>query len=84
VLLASGYIAGAALAGVVYSFLNLSEGVTARLSGFERWSAANNPLFEGPYSDLLALIPLFGITAVLYLVGREVLLKGRPAGGARL
>jgi uncharacterized oligopeptide transporter (OPT) family protein len=84
VLLASGYIAGAALAGVIYSFLNLSEGVTARLAGFERWSAANNPLFEGPYSDLLALIPLFGITAVLYLVGREVLLKGRPAGGARL
>jgi hypothetical protein len=78
VLLASGYIAGATLAGVVYSFLNLNEGITARLGGFERWSAQNNPLFEGPYSNLLALVPLLGITVVLYMVGREMLLKGRP------
>ena len=33
VLLASGYIAGATLAGVIYSFLNLSEGISAQTDG---------------------------------------------------
>jgi putative OPT family oligopeptide transporter len=84
VLLASGYIAGATLAGVVYSFLNLNEGIAARLAGFDRWSAANNPFYEGSYSNLLGLIPLLAITAVLYLVGREVLLRGRHVGASRL
>lgn len=78
VLLSSGYIAGATLAGVVYSFLNLNEGITTRLAGFERWAAENNPLFEGPYSDLAGLAPLLGLAVVLYLVGREKLLKPRP------
>jgi putative OPT family oligopeptide transporter len=75
VLLASGYIAGATLAGVIYSFLNLSESVTAKLTGFENWATKNNPFFEGPYSDLLGLIPLLILTVVLYFVGREILLK---------
>src|SRR6266446_6790810 len=43
VLMASGYIAGATLAGVVYAFLNLKEGIVARLVGFEEWYTANNP-----------------------------------------
>jgi hypothetical protein len=77
VLLASGYIAGATLAGVVYSFLNLSGGITARLRGFEEWSTNNNPFFEGPYSDALGLIPLLVLAVVLYLVGRDILLKPR-------
>jgi putative OPT family oligopeptide transporter len=77
VLLASGYIAGATLAGVVYSFLNLSGGVTAKFREFEDWSANNNPFFAGPYSDLLGLVPLAGLTIVLYLVGREILLRPR-------
>ncbi len=83
VLLSSGYIAGATLAGVVYSFLNLNEGITTRLVGFERWSAEHNPMFEGPYSDLLGLAPLLIITAILYMVGREILLRPRafPSDG---
>jgi uncharacterized oligopeptide transporter (OPT) family protein len=75
VLLASGYIAGATLAGVIYSFLNLSENVTTKLTGFEDWATKNNPFFEGPYSDLLGLVPLLILTVVLYFVGREILLK---------
>src|SRR5215468_4204625 len=75
VLLASGYIAGATLAGVIYSFLNLSQNIGAKLTGLEDWATKNNPFFEGPYSDLLGLIPLFILTVVLYLVGRELLLK---------
>src|SRR5215213_9525158 len=37
VLLASGYIAGGALAGVVHAFLNLREGIAARLTNIETW-----------------------------------------------
>ena len=77
VLLASGYIAGATLAGVVYAFLNLREGIVARLVGFEEWSTANNPFFAGRYADLLGLIPFLALTVLLYLVGRELVLKPR-------
>ena len=77
VLLASGYIAGATLAGVFYSFLNLSPSVTTKFREFEQWSALHNPFFEGPNSNLLGLLPLLAITVLLYLVGREVLFKPR-------
>jgi putative OPT family oligopeptide transporter len=79
VLLASGYIAGATLAGVTYAFLNLRGGIVSRLSGFEEWSSANNPFFEGPNADLLGLIPFAVITVLLYLVGRELLLRPRAS-----
>ncbi len=78
VLLASGYIAGATLAGVMYAFMNLSEGMASRLKGFEEWAAHHNPFFEGPNSNLLGLIPFLLITTLLYLVGRELVLKPRP------
>jgi hypothetical protein len=73
VLLASGYIAGATLAGVVYSFLNLNEGITAQLTGFERWSSEHTPFFSGPYSDVLGLIPLLILTGLLFMVGRGMI-----------
>jgi putative OPT family oligopeptide transporter len=75
VLLASGYIAGATLAGVIYAFLNLSEGIVSRLKGYEEWATAHNPFFDGPGSNLLGLIPFVIITILLYLVGRELVLK---------
>ncbi len=79
VLLASGYIAGGTLAGVIYAFMNLSEGILNRLKGFEDWSTASNPFFEGAAADLLGLIPFLILTVLLYLVGREMLLAGRRA-----
>jgi putative OPT family oligopeptide transporter len=77
VLLASGYIAGGALAGVIYAFLNLRESITNWLKGIEDWATKSNPLFEGPNSDLLGLIPFLLLAVLLYLVGREVWLTGR-------
>ena len=77
VLLASGYIAGATLAGVVYSFLNLSETVTRRLLGFERWATEHNPAFDGPYADLIGLLPIVVASIVLYLVGRDWFMRKR-------
>jgi putative OPT family oligopeptide transporter len=80
VLLASGYIAGAALAGVLYAFLNVKESVRTWLGTREAWATENNPLFSGPSASLWAMIPFLVIAVVLYLVGREVFLAGR--GGA--
>ncbi|HKO60989.1 MAG TPA: oligopeptide transporter, OPT family [Pyrinomonadaceae bacterium] len=79
VLLASGYIAGGALAGVAYAFLNLSESITARLNGFEDWAKLHNSFYLGAHAGKLALIPFAIITIILYLVGRELLLRPRAS-----
>jgi putative oligopeptide transporter, OPT family len=75
VLLASGYIAGGAIAGIIIAFL---AGV---LSDFDRavteWSTANNPFFNGPNADWLSLLPFAVLGGFLYLVAREKLLKPR-------
>ncbi|MGI8820482.1 MAG: OPT family oligopeptide transporter [Chthoniobacterales bacterium] len=77
VLLASGYIAGGALAGIVIAFM---AGVP-RLVGFstrvEEWSTNSNPFFNGPNSDWLSMIPFTALCVLLYLVGRDVLLATR-------
>jgi putative OPT family oligopeptide transporter len=77
VLLSSGYIAGATLAGVLYAFLNLNQGIVSRLVGYEQWATQNNPFFEGPWSNVLGLIPFIILTVLLYLVGRELIWKPR-------
>ena len=66
---------GATLAGVVYAFLNLKEGVRVKLTGWEDWATHNNPFFAGDHSDLLGMIPFLVLTVLLYLVGRELFLK---------
>lgn len=78
VLLASGYIAGATLAGVIFAFLNLREGIVTKLQSFEHWATEHNPFFAGDHSDLLGMIPFIIITVLLYLVGRELVLKPKP------
>src|SRR6266403_5920822 len=80
VLLASGYIAGGTLAGVLFAFLAIP--MKDRLDGFEKWATAHNPFFDGPSSDLLAMLPFVALCLILYLVGRDVLL-GAKAKRAR-
>jgi len=69
VLLASGYIAGGALAGILIAF---SAGV---LGDFDKavtaWSAAHNPFFEGGAADLLSLLPYAALIVLLYWMARE-------------
>ncbi|MFN2493441.1 MAG: OPT family oligopeptide transporter [Pyrinomonadaceae bacterium] len=77
VLLASGYIAGGTLAGVVYAFMNLREGIVNKLKVFEEWATHSNPFFEGGNANLLGLLPFLVLTVLLYLVGRELVLKPR-------
>jgi putative OPT family oligopeptide transporter len=73
VLMASGYIAGGAIAGILIAFM---AGVMADLTdSITQWSAAHNPFFGGPRADLLSLIPFAILSGVLLLVGREVIFK---------
>ena len=72
VLLASGYIAGGAIAGIIIAFL---AGVMDRFdAALTMWSTAHNPFFEGHNSDALSLIPFAALCVFLYLVGRDKLL----------
>jgi len=69
VLLASGYIAGGALAGIVIAF---SAGV---LTGFDQalgaWAEANNPFYSGRWADLLSLLPYALLVIGLYRIGLD-------------
>jgi len=77
VLMASGYIAGGALAGIIYAFLNSMPSLSSFNERIERWAGSSNPFFQGPSENLLALIPFVVITILLYLAGREVILAGK-------
>jgi hypothetical protein len=77
VLLASGYIAGGTLAGVLFAFLAIP--MKDRLDRWEHWAAAHNPFFEGPSSDLLAMLPFLLLCILLYFVGRDVLMAAKRA-----
>ncbi len=75
VLMASGYIAGGAIAGIIIAFL---AGVLTDFdNGIAAWAAAHNPFHTGTSADVLALIPFALLTLLLWLVGREKLLAGR-------
>jgi hypothetical protein len=83
VLMASGYIAGGALAAIVIAIL---AGVPwQRLIDFNKKLdilAEKNPLHTGGSADLLSMIPFIILAVLLYLVGREALLAARaPDGG---
>ncbi len=79
VLMASGYIAGGAIAGILIAFMaGVLTDFDTRLGD---WAKAHNPLFYGPNSDALSLIPFAVITALLYLAAREVILGGKAASG---
>jgi uncharacterized oligopeptide transporter (OPT) family protein len=77
VLMASGYIAGGALAGIVIAFMvGVLKETTDKL---EQWATINNRFFEGGASDLLSLLPFAVLTLLLYLAGREMILAGKSA-----
>jgi hypothetical protein len=77
VLLASGYIAGGALAGIVIAIMAGLPNLAPTNERLAAWAAAHNPFFNGPNADLLALIPFAVLCLLLYLVGRDVLLATR-------
>jgi uncharacterized oligopeptide transporter (OPT) family protein len=73
VLLASGYIAGGAIAGIIIAFI---AGALPRLdTAIAQWAEKANPFFGGTHADLLSLLPFAAFTVLLYLVGRGLMRK---------
>jgi putative OPT family oligopeptide transporter len=83
VLMASGYIAGGALAAIVIAILQgvPKQGLANFNKAIEDWSTTHNPLFGDANGDLLSLIPFFVLILLLYLVGREVILRSGKVRG---
>ncbi|PYS40393.1 MAG: hypothetical protein DMF71_13400, partial [Acidobacteria bacterium] len=81
VLMASGYIAGGALAAIVIAILQgvPKEGLSRFNKAIADWSTAHNPLFGDQNGDLLSVIPFVVLMLLLYLVGREVILRTKSA-----
>ena len=77
VLMASGYIAGGALAGIIYAFLNGLPSLAGFNKGVEDWATEHNPFFKGNYENILSLIPFVIICVLLYMAGRELILAGQ-------
>jgi hypothetical protein len=79
VLLASGYIAGGAIAGIVIAFMAgvLGE-FTERVT---QWSLRSNPFFGGPYADALSLLPYGALILMLYLAGQNNVRAQDPKPG---
>jgi putative OPT family oligopeptide transporter len=68
ILLASGYIAGGAIAGIVFAFMaGLMDATDDKIT---KWAEAHNPFYAGSNSDWLALIPFAALTLLLFWVGR--------------
>ncbi|WP_317205599.1 OPT family oligopeptide transporter [Janthinobacterium sp.] len=69
VLLASGYIAGGALAGIIIA---ITAGVLTNFDkAMNNWAEHSNPFYEGINSDALSMLPYAVIMVVLYWVARE-------------
>src|SRR6185295_14210866 len=77
VLLASGYIAGGALAGIIIAFMAGVPSLADLSKRIEDWSTAKNPFFGGANADLLACLPFLVLCVLLYLTGRDVILAAR-------
>lgn len=75
VLLASGYIAGGAIAGIVIAIMSGVMGDVDDAIG--KWADAKNPFTGGASADLLAMLPFAALCLYLYLVARERLLVTR-------
>ena len=75
VLLASGYIAGGALAGILIALSAVY--FNDLVAYFNELAEAGNPFYAGNYADLLATLPFIILAVFLYLVGRERLMRGK-------
>ena len=77
VLLASGYIAGGAIAGIMIAIFAVQPTLNAIQNATSDWAKKSNPFFAGDQSWWLGAIPFFVLCVILYLVGRERLMKGK-------
>jgi hypothetical protein len=76
--MASGYIAGGAIAGLIIAFMAGAPFMAGFNKKIENFSA-HNPFYSGGSADFLALIPFVILIVFLYLTGRELVLAKRKA-----
>jgi putative OPT family oligopeptide transporter len=75
VLLASGYIAGGALAGIVIAFC---AGLFTQFdTAITQWAEQRNSFVSGAHADILSLLPYAFLTAYLLIVDRKSPLENR-------
>lgn len=79
VLMASGYIAGAAIAGILIALFAVVPLLKNIQDSSKGWADTGNPFFAGPSADWLGMIPFVILSVVLYFVGREWLLTGKKS-----
>jgi hypothetical protein len=72
--MASGYIAGGTLAGIVIAILQGADWLAPVDKRLNSWATEHNPLFNGSYADALSMVLFLVLCVFLYLVGRETLL----------
>jgi hypothetical protein len=79
VLMASGYIAGGAIAGIVIAIMAGVPFLSDRYDVLDKWAQAHNPFYERLTAispDLLSLLPFAALVLLLYLAGRGAILSG--------
>lgn len=75
VLMASGYIAGGSIAGIVIAFMaGVLEKQDADLAA---WATKSNPFFNGPWSDALSVLPFAVLCGLLALAARGLILRAK-------
>ncbi len=78
VLMASGYIAGGAIAGILIAIFAVVPWLKSIQDGSAKWAKeAPNPFFAGDQAWWLGAIPFVILAVILYFVGREKLMAGK-------
>jgi len=78
VLMASGYIAGGAIAGILIAFIQGAPFMASFNEKLDKF-ADSNPLVSGANADVLSCLPFLLLMLLLYMVGREMILAPKPA-----
>ena len=77
VLMASGYIAGGAIAGIMVALFAVVPFLKNIQEKSGDWAKTSNPFFDGANADWLGMIPFWILALILYYVGRELILTGK-------
>lgn len=80
VLMASGYIAGGAIAGILIAIFAVQPALFAIQSATADWAKESNPFFAGDHAWWLGAVPFLIICVILYMVGRERWMAGKRPG----
>lgn len=75
--MASGYIAGAAVAGILFAIFAFLPALEAISQASNDWSKASNPFFAGDSAWSLGFIPFLILCVIPYFVGREWWMGGK-------